>query len=71
MTTDFWVCIPARRASSRLPEKVLQPIGDAPMIVHVVRAALRSAATQVVLAFDDDAIASCLEQTKGLTGAAR
>lgn len=71
MTTDFWVCIPARRASSRLPEKVLQPIGDAPMIVHVVRAALRSAASQVVLAFDDEAIAGCLEQTMGLAEATR
>ncbi len=71
MTTDFWVCIPARRASSRLPDKVLQPIGDAPMIVHVVRAALRSRASQVVLAFDDEAIADCLEQTKDLPEATR
>jgi 3-deoxy-manno-octulosonate cytidylyltransferase (CMP-KDO synthetase) len=60
MPADFWVCIPARLASSRLPNKVLQPIGNAPMIVHVVRAALRSEAHQVVLAYDDEAIAECI-----------
>jgi 3-deoxy-manno-octulosonate cytidylyltransferase (CMP-KDO synthetase) len=60
MPADFWVCIPARLASSRLPNKVLQPIGDAPMIVHVLRVALKSEARQVVLAYDDEAIADCI-----------
>ena len=71
MPSKFWVCIPARRASSRLADKLMQPIGDAPMIVHVVRAALRSEAHQVVLAFDDDAISDCIKSTNDLAQAGR
>ena len=41
------------------------------MIVHVARAALRSEADQVVLAFDDDAISDCITSAKDLTLAGR
>lgn len=66
MPADFWVCIPARLASSRLPNKVLQPIGKDPIIVHVVRAALESKASRIVLAFDDYSIADCVSATPDL-----
>ena len=41
------------------------------MIVHVARAALRSEADQVLLAFDDDAISDCITSAKDLTLAGR
>ncbi|WP_425522563.1 cytidylyltransferase domain-containing protein, partial [Xanthomonas perforans] len=37
---DFVVAIPARYASTRLPGKPLQRIGDRPMIQHVAERAL-------------------------------
>ena len=54
---SFVVVVPARRASSRLPEKPLADIGGAPMIVRVLRRAALSSASQVVCATDDDGIA--------------
>ncbi|MDE1957210.1 MAG: 3-deoxy-manno-octulosonate cytidylyltransferase [Betaproteobacteria bacterium] len=53
----FCVLIPARRASSRLPDKALADIAGLPMVVHVARRALASGATQVVVATDDAGIA--------------
>ncbi|RMX03582.1 3-deoxy-manno-octulosonate cytidylyltransferase [Corticibacter populi] len=49
----FTVLIPARMASSRLPDKPLADIGGLPMVVRVARQAERSHATQVVVAADD------------------
>src|SRR5699024_9776961 len=49
--------IPARRASTRLPDKVLRHIAGHPMIAHVCARALESAAQQVVVATDDATIA--------------
>ena len=51
--TRFTVLIPARMASSRLPDKPLADIGGQPMVVHVARRAAASAAAQVVVATDD------------------
>ncbi len=56
----FRVVIPARYASTRLPEKVLAPIAGKPMIRWVVEAALHSKATEVVVATDDARIASAV-----------
>ena len=57
---SFNVLIPARLASTRLPNKPLADIGGAPMVVRVAQAALRSGATQVVVACDDASIqAAC------------
>ncbi|OIQ78185.1 3-deoxy-manno-octulosonate cytidylyltransferase [mine drainage metagenome] len=56
-TPAFHVLIPARRASTRLPDKPLADIGGVPMVVHVARRALRSGAASVAVACDDDAIA--------------
>jgi 3-deoxy-manno-octulosonate cytidylyltransferase (CMP-KDO synthetase) len=52
----FCVLIPARLASTRLPDKPLADIGGAPMVVRVAQRALRSAATRVVVAADGAAI---------------
>lgn len=52
----FTVIIPARMASSRLPDKPLADIGGLPMVVRVAHRALQSSARQVVVAADDDRI---------------
>lgn len=52
----FTVVIPARMASSRLPNKPLADIGGLPMVVRVAQRALQSQAQQVVVAADDERI---------------
>lgn len=54
--TGFVALIPARRASTRLPDKVLADIGGRPMVVRVADKARASGATQVVVATDDDEV---------------
>ena len=56
MSVGFKVVIPARYASTRLPGKPLLLLHDRPMIEWVYRAALASAAEQVIVATDDDRI---------------
>ncbi|WP_286875758.1 cytidylyltransferase domain-containing protein, partial [Marinimicrobium sp. UBA4509] len=53
---SFYVVIPARYASSRLPAKPLKDIAGKPMIQHVYERARESAATQVIIATDDERI---------------
>ena len=55
-TLNFTVLIPARMASSRLPEKPLADIAGLPMVVRVARRAQQSQARQVVVAADDERI---------------
>ena len=56
----FTVLIPARLASTRLPDKPLADIGGKPMIVRVAERAEASGAAQVVVAADAPAIlAAC------------
>ncbi len=57
--------IPARYASTRLPGKPLRLIADKPMIEWVWRAARASGATDVVVATDDERIASAVENFSG------
>ena len=52
----FTVLIPARLASSRLPNKPLADIAGVPMVVRVALQARKSAAARVVVAADSDAI---------------
>lgn len=52
----FTVLIPARLASSRLPNKPLADIAGLPMVVRVALQARKSAAARVVVAADSDAI---------------
>ncbi len=49
----FYVVIPARYASTRLPAKPLKLIAGKPMIQHVYERACESAAAEVVIATDD------------------
>lgn len=53
----FSVLIPARLASSRLPDKPLADIAGKPMVVRVAERAAQSGAQQVVVACDDARIA--------------
>jgi 3-deoxy-manno-octulosonate cytidylyltransferase (CMP-KDO synthetase) len=53
---DFTVLIPARLASSRLPDKPLADIGGLPMVVRVARRAQGSQAQRCVVAADDERI---------------
>ena len=55
---SFTVLIPARLASTRLPNKPLADIAGLPMVVRVARRAAESGALRVVVAADDDAIVS-------------
>lgn len=57
----FTVLIPARLASTRLPDKPLADIGGLPMVVRVARQALRSAAQRCVVAADDARIVQACE----------
>jgi len=53
----FVVVIPARYASERLPGKPLREIAGKPMLQHVFERASESAASEVVIATDDQRIA--------------
>lgn len=57
----FVVVIPARYASTRLPGKPLLQINGKAMIHHVYERATESAASEVVIATDDERIASAAE----------
>ena len=50
---EFYVVIPARYASTRLPGKPLLDIAGKPMVIWVVERAMQSGAKQVVVATDD------------------
>jgi len=62
----FTVVIPARMASSRLPNKPLADIGGLPMVVRVAQRAAQSQARQVVVAADDVRIVQAC-QSHGVT----
>ncbi|MDI1302733.1 MAG: 3-deoxy-manno-octulosonate cytidylyltransferase [bacterium] len=55
---SFKVVIPARYGSSRLPGKPLLEIAGKPMFAHVYARACESAAEEVLIATDDERIAS-------------
>jgi 3-deoxy-manno-octulosonate cytidylyltransferase (CMP-KDO synthetase) len=59
---SFIVIIPARLASSRLPNKPLADIAGKPMVVRTAERALLSGASQVMVATDHlDILAACKE----------
>jgi len=60
-SSGFTVLIPARMASSRLPDKPLADIAGLPMVVRVAQRALLSQATKVVVAADDERIIEACE----------
>ena len=60
LTMSFIVIIPARLASTRLPNKPLADIGGKPMVVRVAEQAMKSGASKVVVATDHaDIMAAC------------
>ncbi len=58
----FTVLIPARMASSRLPDKPLADIGGLPMVVRVAQRAALSGAKRCVVAADDERILRACER---------
>jgi len=56
MTPSFIAIIPARRGSTRLPNKPLLDIAGLPMVVRTAQQAAQSNARQVVVATDDKEI---------------
>jgi 3-deoxy-manno-octulosonate cytidylyltransferase (CMP-KDO synthetase) len=65
MADDVLILIPARMASTRLPGKPLADIAGKPMIVHVLRRAQAAKVGPVVVATDDEAIATAVEKAGG------
>lgn len=61
MSQGFTVLIPARLASSRLPDKPLADIAGLPMVVRVAQRAAQSRATRCVVAADDARIVEACE----------
>lgn len=53
----FFAVVPARLASTRLPDKPLVDLGGRPMVVRVAEAAQRSGAQAVLIATDSERIA--------------
>ena len=58
---EFTVLIPARRASTRLPDKALADLGGKPMVVRVAEVAIASGAIRVVVATDDREIMAAVQ----------
>ena len=54
----FNVVIPARYQSTRLPGKVLLALAGKPMIYHVYQRAKESGAENIIIAVDDERVAS-------------
>ena len=62
---SFTILIPARLASTRLPDKPLADIGGLPMVVRVAQRAEQSSAAQVVVAADSQRIAdACIDYVR-------
>jgi 3-deoxy-manno-octulosonate cytidylyltransferase (CMP-KDO synthetase) len=65
---SFYVVIPARYASTRLPGKPLLDIAGKTMIQRVVERAAASAALEVLVATDDRRIADAVDDPRGGAG---
>jgi 3-deoxy-manno-octulosonate cytidylyltransferase (CMP-KDO synthetase) len=65
MPNDVLIIIPARLASTRLPDKPLADICGAPMIVQVFRRAVEAGVGPVLVAADGDEIARVVRNAGG------
>ncbi|MGI4850990.1 MAG: 3-deoxy-manno-octulosonate cytidylyltransferase [Janthinobacterium lividum] len=65
MSTNPIIIIPARMASSRLPEKVLADLGGEPMVVRVWEQGIAAGIGPVVVACDDRRVARIIEDKGG------
>lgn len=54
--------IPARLQSTRLPQKLLQPIGDQPLLWHTVSQAKKTGIDKIIVATDSEEIATKAQQ---------
>ena len=61
MAEGFFVVIPARYQSTRLPGKPLADIAGKPMVVRVAERAARAGAQEVIVATDDERIRAAVE----------
>lgn len=61
----FIAIIPARYASSRLPNKPLADINGKPMVVHVMERARESGASRVIVAVDHIEVANVVQDAGG------
>lgn len=61
----FSVIIPARYASTRLPGKPLQLLGEKPLVQWVYEAAMASSAERVIVATDDERIVQAVQNFNG------
>src|SRR5690606_25233677 len=59
---SFVAVIPARAASTRLPDKPLLDIAGKPMVVRTAQQAALSGATRVVVATDDARVQAAVQQ---------
>ena len=57
---SFIAIVPARRGSTRLPDKPLAEIAGKPMVVHVAERAQQSGALRVIVATDDEGVAAAV-----------
>jgi 3-deoxy-manno-octulosonate cytidylyltransferase (CMP-KDO synthetase) len=64
-TSRTVVLVPARLASTRLPDKPLAPIAGEPMIVHVWRRAVAAGVGPVIVACAEAAIAAAIRAAGG------
>ena len=62
MNFNFHVVIPARLASTRLPNKALLPIAGKPMVVRVAEQARKSGAQQIWIATDHASILAAAQE---------
>jgi 3-deoxy-manno-octulosonate cytidylyltransferase (CMP-KDO synthetase) len=65
MADDIVILIPARMAATRLPGKPLADIDGMPMIVQVLRRAQAARIGPVVVATDDETIATAVDKAGG------
>jgi 3-deoxy-manno-octulosonate cytidylyltransferase (CMP-KDO synthetase) len=66
VSLPFRVVIPARFASRRLPAKALAEIDGVPLVVRVLRQALRSSASEVIVATDHREIEAVVTSAGGV-----
>lgn len=65
MYKDVAIIIPARLGSTRLPNKMLLPIGDCTLIEHAYKRALEADVGTIYVATDSKEIASVIERLGG------
>lgn len=65
MSKDFHILIPARLASTRLPDKPLADLGGRSMVVRVLERALAAGAASVHVATDSERVARSVHEAGG------